>query len=128
MLSVILIWLYMLFTCYVTGVASIRIMAGKDYSCKQEISYVYAGIGVVMVYAQLFSLFGGVGFTANLILLFACAICLVFLKKDFLNHLHTCRLTITPIKAMVFILILSVFAYGTSTGVIHYDTVLYHNV
>ena len=126
MLSVILIWLYMLFTCYVTGVASIRIMAGKDYSCKQEISYVYAGIGVVMVYAQLFSLFGGVGFTANLILLFACAICLVFLKKDFLNHLHTCRLTITPIKAMVFILILSVFAYGTSTGVIHYDTGLYH--
>lgn len=126
MLSVILIWLYMLFTCYVTGVALIRAVAGKSYSCRQEVSYVYAGIGAVMVYAQFFSLFGGVGLAANVVLLLVCVLCLIFLKEEFLNHLHAFRLTITPVKAIVFILVFAGFAYGASTGVIHYDTGLYH--
>lgn len=37
MLSVIFIWLYMLFTCYVTGFALIRMIAGKEgFSCKRK--------------------------------------------------------------------------------------------
>ncbi len=126
MLSVILIWLYMLFTCYVMGVASIRVIAGESYSCKQKVSYLYAGIGAVTVFAQLFSIFWKVGLAANAILLLACGFSILFLKKEFLNHLYAFRLTITPVKAIVFLLLFLGFAYGASTGVIHYDTGLYH--
>lgn len=55
MFSVILIWLYMLFTCYVTGFALIRLISGKElFRVRRETSYLYAGIGAVTVYAQLF--------------------------------------------------------------------------
>lgn len=126
MLSVILIWLYMLFTCYVTGVASIRVIAGENYSCKQQVSYLYAGIGAVTVFSQLFSIFWKVGLAANVVLLLVSILCIVLLKKDFLSHLHTFRLTITPVKAIIFLLLFLGFAYGASTGVLHYDTGLYH--
>lgn len=127
MFSVILIWLYMLFTCYVTGFACIRILSGKEaYQCRKETSYLYAGIGAVTVYAQLFSIFWKVGLMANLILLLICILCVVVFRKQFLENLHTCRLTISPIKAVFILVLLFVFAYGTSTGIIHYDTGLYH--
>ncbi len=126
MLSVILIWLYMLFTCYVIGVASIRLIAGENYSCGHKVSYLYAGIGAVTVFAQFFSIFWKVGLAANVILLFACVFCIIFLKRVFINHLHTFRLTVTPVKAVALLLLFLGFAYGASTGVIHYDTGLYH--
>lgn len=127
MLSVILIWFYMLFTCYVTGFACIRLISGKmAYRAKKETSYLYAGIGVVTVYAQLFSIFWKVGFAANMILLLICILCIWVFRKDMLENLNTFRLTITPAKVMIWILLLLVFAYGTSTGIIHYDTGLYH--
>ena len=100
----------MLFTCYVTGFACIRLISGKmAYRAKKETSYLYAGIGVVTVYAQLF-----------------CILCIWVFRKDMLENLNTFRLTITPAKVMIWILLLLVFAYGTSTGIIHYDTGLYH--
>ena len=127
MLSVILIWLYMLFTCYVIGFACIRIMKGKEtYQCRKETSYLYAGIGAVTVYSQFFSIFWKVGLMANLILFFACAVCAIVFRRQLLKNLHNWRLTTTPIRALVIILLFLVFAYGTSTGIIHYDTSLYH--
>lgn len=127
MFSVILIWLYMLFTCYVIGFACISLIKGKEtYRCRKETSYLYAGIGAVTVYSQFFSIFWKVGFWANLILLLICVLCIVIFRKQLLENLHTCRLTITPIRAAVILLLFLVFAYGTSTGIIHYDTSLYH--
>ncbi len=127
MFSVILIWLYMLFTCYVIGFACIRFLRGKEaYQCRKETSYLYAGIGAVTVYAQFFSIFWKVGFWANLILLLICILCVTVLKRQFLEELQTCRLTISPIKAVLILALFLIFAYGTSTGIIHYDTGLYH--
>ncbi|MDE5910478.1 MAG: hypothetical protein K2H52_17380 [Lachnospiraceae bacterium] len=127
MFSVILIWLYMLFTCYVIGFVCIRILTGRDaYQCRKETSYLYAGIGAVTVYAQFFSIFWKVGLMANLILLLICILCVVVFRRQFLEELHTCRLTISPIKVVFILVLFLVFAYGTSTGVIHYDTGLYH--
>lgn len=127
MFSVILIWLYMLFTCYVIGFTCITVINGKEtYRCRKETSYLYAGIGVVTVYSQLFSIFWKVGFMANLILLLICVLCIVAFRRQFQENLHTCRLTITPIRAVMILLLFLVFAYGTSTGIIHYDTSLYH--
>lgn len=127
MLSVIFVWLYMLFTCYVTGFACIRILRGKEtYQCRKETGYLYAGIGAVTTYSQFFSIFGKVGFVSNLMLLLICILCIAAFRKQFLENLHTCRLTITPLKATVILLLFLLFAYGTSTGIIHYDTSLYH--
>lgn len=127
MFSVILIWLYMLFTCYVIGFACISIIKGKEtYQCEKETSYLYAGLGAVTVYAQFFSIFWKVGLMANLILLLVCILCIILFRKGLLENLHTFRLTITPAKAAVILLFFLVFAYGTSTGTIHYDTGLYH--
>lgn len=122
-----LIWLYMLFTCYVIGFACIRIIKGREaYRCRKETSYLYAGIGAVTVYAQFFSVFWKVGFLANLILLLICVLCIMVFKKQLRENLRTCRLTVTPKKAALLFLLFLVFAYGTSTGIIHYDTGLYH--
>ena len=127
MFSVILIWLYMLFTCYVIGFTCITVIKGKEtYRCRKETSYLYAGIGAVTVYSQFFSIFWKVGFMANLILLLICVLCIAIFRKQFQENLHTCRLTITPIRAVMILLLFLVFAYGTSTGIIHYDTSLYH--
>ena len=127
MLSVLLIWMYMLFTCYVAGFACIRMIFGKEnFRCKRETGYLYAGVGVVTVYAQFFSIFGKVGLMANLLLLLGCGVCIVFLRKEMAENFHALRLTVTPVKAAVAALLFLLFAYGTSMGIIHYDTGLYH--
>ncbi len=126
MLSVIFIWLYMLLTCYVVGVSCIRVIGGKNFTCRHEVSYLYAGLGAITVYAQFFSIFRKVGLAANVVVLLVCGLCIVFLKNELLYHMHNFRLTITPVKAAAILVLFLVFAYGTSTGVIHYDTGLYH--
>lgn len=127
MLSVILIWLYMLFTCYVTGFACIRVISGKKtFQLKKRTGYLYAGIGVVTVYAQFFSIFFKVGMLANVILLLICILCILVFRKEILEDMHTFRLTVLPAWIIVSVVLLLAFAYGTSTGIIHYDTSLYH--
>lgn len=127
MVSVIFIWLYMLTTCYIVGFACMKILSGNaKWSAKREISYLYAGIGAVTVYAQIFSLFWKVGWLANGILLLACLACLILFRKDFIAQLHNFRLTITLQGLLVSVVLFLVFAYGTSGGIIHYDTGLYH--
>ena len=127
MLSCLLIWLYMLFTCYVMGFVCIKIISGKEtYRFRNKTSYLYAGIGAVTVYSQLFSIFWKVGLIANIILLLICVLCVLVFRKEILDNLHTFRLTVTPARTVAVIVLLLVFAYGTSTGIIHYDTGLYH--
>lgn len=127
MISVIFIWLYMIFTCYVIGFACVKVMSGNAvFMVRRKVDYLYAGIGAVTVYAQVFSIFWKVGLAANLMLLLICCLCLILLRKDFLNQLHGFRLTITPGKLAVAVVLFLLFAYGTSGGIIHYDTGLYH--
>ncbi len=127
MLSVIIIWLYMLITCYVTGFACIRVIAGNQgFRCRRQVNCLYAGIGVMTVYSQFFSIFWKVGFFANLFLTGGCIICIFLFRREFADNLHTCRLTIRPMKAIILLVLFLLFAYGTSTGIIHYDTSLYH--
>lgn len=127
MVSVILIWIYMIVTCYITGFSCIRAITGKQgWHCKKESSILFAGIAAVTVYAQFFSIFHKVGLSANIILLGICLISGFFYRKELTEHIHTVRLTITPVKAGVALLLFLLFAYGTSGGMIHYDTSLYH--
>lgn len=127
MVSVSLIWIYMIVTCYITGYAALKALSVKQgYYIRKESSCLYAGIVAVTVYAQFFSIFHKVGLLANVILLIICIICAVLLRKDFVERLQAIRLTITPVKAGVIVFLFLLFAYGASAGVIHYDTGLYH--
>lgn len=127
MISVMIIWLYMLFTCYVTGFACIKAISGKaKFVIKKEINYLYAGIGAVTVYTQFFSIVWKVGLAANLILLLVCFLCIIRYRTEFLEKLHTFRLTMNPARTVFTIGIFLLFAYGASRGIIHYDTSLYH--
>ena len=48
MISVICIWLYMLFTCYVVGFACVKMISGKTkWHVRGEIGSLYAGIWAV---------------------------------------------------------------------------------
>ena len=127
MISVMIIWLYMLFTCYVTGFACIKAISGNaKFEAQREISYLYAGIGAVTVYAQFFSIFWRVGLAANLVLLLVCFLCMIRYRREFLAKWHTIRLTMKLSQTVFVIGMFLLFAYGTSRGIIHYDTGLYH--
>lgn len=127
MVSVIVIWSYMAVTCYIIGFTCFRVIRGKqDYRMKKESGYFYAGLVAVTVYAQFFSIFYKVGLLANLILLCMCVVSALALRKELTQHLRELFLTITPFKAGAVVLLFVLFAYGASTGIIHYDTGLYH--
>ncbi len=139
MISVILIWIYIAFTCYVTGYTCLTLACTKTgYIIKKDSSYLFAGIAILTVYAQFFSIFYKVGLAANVILLLLCGVCLLFYGKQMGAHLkarwkeqfeepgavrQSGRI---PIKLILLLLLTLLFAYGASTGIIHYDTSLYH--
>lgn len=131
MLSVCLIFLYMLLTAYLTGFLALTVIRRICFGKKQreeaeglcrEIpfdGYVMAGLLFVTVYAQLFSLFGKVGLTANLLLIVLCTVT-VFLFGRRLKPQLSLK------KDIWYLLLFLLSAYGTSRGIIHYDTGLYH--
>lgn len=131
MISVILNWLYITITCYIVGFGCIKALSGiflgtKEFHLNNEIDYLYAGIGAVTVYAQFYSIFGGVGLGANLGLLLICVLCIVVYRKALRERLHTLCLALSPGRVVMMIVLVLIFAYGTSFGIIHYDTGLYH--
>lgn len=96
--------------------------AASDRMSWMPDAYLMCGLLCVTVYAQFFSLFSGVGFWANLIL---CIVCLgIFLRnrKEILETLAQCL----SWKVCAVIALFVLFAYGTSRGIPHYDTALYH--
>lgn len=137
MLSVILIWLYIVITTFIVGYGVLRVIArhltlsdSKLRKCENAVSadvYFMCGLVCVTVYAQFFSLFAGVGLAANVIL---CGICLMTIIVNHERLVGTIRRLlfsgghILRFTAIFFVFLL--FAYGTSRGMIHYDTGLYH--
>ncbi|MCM1416192.1 MAG: hypothetical protein NC430_09745, partial [bacterium] len=136
MVSVILNWIYICITTFVTGYGVLRFLTRHFPCAKKQMpdrpdAYVVCGLVCVTVYAQFFSLFAGVGLAANLLL---CAACIVIALREreglirvlagFRQQGDTRRLFWGKCCAAVALFFL--FAYGTSRGMIHYDTGLYH--
>ena len=127
MVSVLLIWGYMIVTCYVLGFGIWRTLwCGEGEVFQKESSFIFAGVVAVTVYAQFFSVFHKVGLAANIGMILLCAVCVFVYRKEFKEHLHRLFTAVTLPKVTVTVFLLLLFAYGTSTGIIHYDTGLYH--
>lgn len=116
----------MLLTCFLAGYAVIYISSGGKYICKNVTSYLLAGVCVATVYAEAFSLFAGVGLWANVILIALLAIISIVLRHrlcECIKSLFNGMNKGTLIGAVILFLL---FAYGTSHGIMHYDSDLYH--
>lgn len=123
----------MLTTIFLVGYGVLRMLTWRiPYQIRHVDSYLLCGLVCVTVYAQFFSLFYKVGLLANLIL---CAVCIAILWCDRQSLGSMLRTLWRYIKgeesgkrgrmlAVLFLFLL--FAYGTSRGIIHYDTGLYH--
>lgn len=138
MLSVCLIFIYILMTAYLSGYLCITIIrsicAGRESPGRLEIlnspitvcGYLMAGLAALTVYAQLFSLFYKVGLAANVLLLFICGVTLVVFRRQIRIDFAAGYRGASKIKKILCLLLFLLFAYGTSRGIIHYDTGLYH--
>lgn len=127
MLTVLFNWIYIFFSTACLGYAFSNFVEKKlHYKIKQLNQLVAIGLVIATVYAQLFSIFYKVGLAANLILLLLClgivAVCRNQLWADIKGY---CR-QLKPVKGIMIIVLLLLWSYFTSRGIIHYDTDLYH--
>lgn len=150
MLSVIFIWLYMGITTFIIGYGVLRVITRHipyyTHNCVHDCTgcitadaCFMCGLVCVTVYAQFFSLFAGVGLAANVVL---CVFCMLTAMVDRKAFAETIRQLVFSAKKTfaggdgsrqssilglcVVLDLFLIFAYGTSRGMIHYDTGLYH--
>lgn len=135
MISVIGIFLYMLVTCYLTGfscyelLTKVRKRQEREPNAEQQRTWtgcVYAGVAFTVFYAQLFSVFYKVGLLANVVLVILGISGVILFRAQFAEEMKRFRNRKNIGRAMVYALLFLLFAYGTSRGIEHYDTGLYH--
>ena len=68
MLSVLLNWCFIFITAFLTGFAALLPFGRFGYRVRRDTDVIVAGLAVLTVYAQAFSLFAGVGMAAALFL------------------------------------------------------------
>ena len=133
MLSVIVIWIYMFLTTFLIGYGILSVMTRYiPYRVRYIDSYLICGLAGVTVYAQFFSLFGRIGLAANLVLCVAvlvivwrCRQQLSDMLRKVQSNMHDNQLGERG-RMFIILFLFLLFAYGTSKGIIHYDTSLYH--
>ena len=82
MLAVIFIWLYMAVTVFLLGYGILMgLSTVGSYRVKKWDSHVMCGLAGAAVYAQFFSIFGPVGFAANLLLIAICLLIAFLCRK-----------------------------------------------
>lgn len=129
MLVILINWLYIGITAFLTGYAVLGLFARLfEYKVRHTVAYLFAGLATVTVYAQAFSLFAGVGMIANILLCVFCAGVVGVSRKSLWNLLKNVwemfreQKWYLPVVAALILLM----AYGTSRGYMHFDTSLYH--
>ena len=141
MAAVLLIWIYVIITTYIIGFGFLHFISSWDcmkkskakdktakaYNTHYKESNIVCGIVLVTVYAQIFSLFSGVGFVANLLMVVICATIAVYYRYELLDDLfHSGHIFTVDRNGLYYLLIFLLMAYGTSHGIMHYDSDLYH--
>ncbi|MCR4787266.1 MAG: hypothetical protein K5888_01650 [Lachnospiraceae bacterium] len=127
MISVALIWIYIIITGYILGNSFLGLV-GKygGYRVKGTVHVLIAGFAVLTVYAQIFSLFYRVSALANIVLVILCTVLFIAGRKDIKNGITALKEECGLLRAIGMALLFLLFAYGTSHGYMHYDSDLYH--
>ena len=144
MLTVLVIWMYVIATTYLIGygfLMSLVNMPGmlpdkknkkheresRRYDFKFRESYIITGIVLVTVYAQIVSLFTKVSLGANLVLLALSVLIAVYYREELGDELLS---MLGKLKSganfYVYLAVFLIMAYGASHGYMHYDSDLYH--
>lgn len=149
MIMILTEWAYMAALSFLVGFICLAPFRKKG-GCRigSAGTYMMAGLLVLNVYAEYFSLFTGVGFWANLIAVLAAIIGGVLLRQDLAAFFGGSKAQpgqkspersdggMEPSKShwrkkgkavwLLYACLTLLFAYGSSRGYMHYDTGLYH--
>ena len=127
MIAILCNWIYVIFVSLGLGVGFSELSKKIfGYRIKRIDSLLMAGLAIATVYAQIFSLFTGVGMMANIVLFVCCILVYIFQGKN-LKHCHfTSEERIKPEIIIVVAILVLLWAYFTSRGYMHYDSDLYH--
>ena len=130
MISVFLIFLVILVTVFPTGFAVLTLLgrafskegaqAGYPFSFAQTCT---AGLAAAGVYAQIWSLFGGVSALCLLVFALVAAASSAFFRRELLAFGSKNR---SKSHAILVLSLLVICAYLASHGIMHYDSDLYH--
>lgn len=127
MLFVIVNWIYLAVTTFLLGTAFAKFVKRVlGWEMKSTAEIVFYGVICAAVYAQVFSLFGGVGALADGILL---AVCIVAAFVFWGNIKSTIARSVKESGrgyCLIAAALALVWAYCTSRGYMHYDSDLYH--
>lgn len=134
MLMILIQWCYFALASFLTGFAVVmpisRFCTGRakegGYRVRSGVSCMMAGLLVLNVYAEYFSLFGGVGLWANVPVILFCIGAGIVLRKPLAAFFAEKRAETDRGQWMLYGLLTLLFAYGSSRGYMHYDTGLYH--
>lgn len=127
MLTILLNWIYVLFTTFCAGFAfACFVEKVFGYRLKRLDSVLVSGLVIATVYAQIFSLFYKVGLAANAgMLLMSLVICAVAGRKMSVFLKNAMQETTVIRKILIAVLFLA-WGYFTSRGYMVYDSSLYH--
>ena len=149
MIMILMEWAYMATLSFLMGFACLAPFRKKG-GCQihSAVTYMMAGLLVLNVYAEYFSLFAGVGFWASLIAVFAAVIGGMLLRRDLADFFKISKIQACQKKTersdegienskslwrkknkavwLLYAGLTLLFAYGSSRGYMHYDTGLYH--
>lgn len=127
MLSVIINWIYLCATAFLLGTAFSRLVGRWfGWEMNNSVEVLFYGLICATVYAQIFSLFGGVGMLANGILAVFCAAAAVMWRKPAWKMLRRSIKESGRAHCLIVAALVFIWAYCTSRGYMHYDSDLYH--
>lgn len=126
MLYVLLNWCCLSITAFLAGFAFLAPFERLGYRPEKAGGVWMAGLAALTVYAQIFSLFGGVGAGADLLLVLFCAAAAVLLRKKLAEFWKRQSGELSRTKFLILAALTLLLAYGTSRGFMHVDTDLYH--
>lgn len=140
MIVTLLNWLYIGITTFVLGWFAItRIEKLLNITNKAEKSLnlnvfdcLFGGFVAVTIYAETFSIFGGLSLVANLIMVAACVVIIIVWRKNitvvfsnFLEKIKVNKFVLTGFSVIT-IAVFTLCLLYTAQSTFHYDTGLYH--
>lgn len=124
MVYVLLAWSYIFLTAFLTGFSLLGFLGPGLRRSVTDV--LMAGLAALLVYAQVYSLFAGVGAAANGVLTVFCLLSAVRFRRQLWDFFRERRKGCGPGKLAAAAVLVLVMAYGTSRGIMHVDTGLYH--